>query len=930
MAGTTITTISPQSLTLSGAADALVTIAVTGGLEPAAGPGIFADLPGWSLANQGEILGGSAGIGVYLAAGAANIANQGYIGGQSGILGSIALQNTGMIEGRAGPGISGAGSIVNRGTILGGARAQPGIADAIGVAFTQGTLINGLIGLIEGAYQAAQFSGAGMVVNLGTMEGLAGTGVVLAAGGNLVNGSGTDPAALIYGDFGAVSLGGTGTVVNYGRLLSRTGSGPRNGIGLGAGGTAINHGTVAGFNGIYAGGGMIENDGTILGGAALSISIPFTGYAYLAGAGVLLSGGTLENAGFIRGGAIPAFPFPDSGTAGAGVTLGAGYVHNAGSIAGGAAAGGTLTGGSGVLALAGSLVNTGQLTGGAAYYGGAGLTVMRGANARSSGAIQGGAGSFGGAGVLLAGGTLLNTGSIEGGDGTSWNFSHGLAAGVDIYTGLLVNEGIVTGGAVQHVGVDLSAGTLVNGGTILGNTGVLAQSGLTENYGQIIAGNVGVDIIAGTLRTAGIIAGRYAVYLARDAQLVQVEPGASFYGSVTAKDPGATIELCSGAADGTLDMGSSFSGFAAIAFDPSAHWTLAGGLAELAGGETITGFTLGDTLALEGFSATSAAYLPGMGLELSNGTASATIAITGGFAPNGFMTSMDAAGTRIAICYARGTRIWTTDGERPVERLDIGDELPTLFAGRQKIKWIGRQNFTASALRDDRSRWPVRIGAGALGPGLPRRALTVSPGHSMFLGGKLVLARLLVNGITITQERPAGDVAYYLIELPRHDCLRAEGAWSESFADGPGLRAQLHNAAEYHRLYPHEIPPQEIVLCAPRPLCGPGLEAALRPIVARAAQGVPGALRGFVDIVDGRRVEGWAQDEAWPELPQMLELSAGGRRLGRVLACDFRPDLAAAGIGTGHAHFVFTAPRDFAPHDLRVRRAADGAGIARA
>jgi hypothetical protein len=925
MAGITITTISALGLTVSSTAQTPVSIAITGGVEPVAGPAIFADAAHWTLFNQGELTGGTAATGIYIASGTASIANQGYIAGQTGITGSINLQNTGEIVGRTGAGLLGAGSIVNRGTILGGQASPQNASGAIGVALTSGTLVNGIIGLVRGEYEAVHFSSTGTVVNLGTLTGVDSTGVVLAAGGKVVNGSTTDPGALIYGNFGGVSLGGAGTVVNYGRIATPTGGGPRNGIGLAAGGLVINHGQIAGFNGIDAGIGTINNAGTISGGAVLSIAIPFTGYNYVSGAGVLLGGGTLHNTGLVHGGDIPAFPFAHTGTAGAGVTLDSGLVMNTGSISGGAATGYTLTGGSGVLAVAGTLINAGRITGGDAYNGGTGLTVLAGAYAQNSATIHGGAGTFGGAGVLLSGGTLQNAGSISGGDGTDWRWSSGLAAGVDIYTGLLINNGNITGGAEQHIGVDLGAGTLQNTGTITGATGVLVQSGWAENTGVITGTAVGVEIGAGTLVNAGTIAGHYAVYLALAAQHLVAAPGAAFQGNVAAKGSNVTFELASGT--GTLDMGTSFSGFATIAFDAGGTWTLGGGLSQLAGGEVITGFSLGDTLELEGFTAGSAIYVPGTGLELSNGTVTATLGIQGSFAANGFLATADASGTRIAICYTRGTRIMTVRGECPVETLDIGDELPSYFAGTQRIKWIGRQNFALAELKNDRSRWPVRIAAGALAPNLPRRALTVSPGHSIFIEGRLLLAKSLVNGITITQPRPTADVAYYLIEFARHDCLLAEGAWAESFADGPGLREHFHNAAEFFRLYPAYQTPASLCLCAPRPEYGPDLAAALRPIVDRAARHRPGRLRGNIDSIDGRRVEGWAQDIDWPELPQLLEFSAQGRKLGQALACQYRTDLEKAGIGAGRAHFIFTAPDDFPPAALRVGRTADRAPI---
>jgi len=932
MAGTTITTISALGLTMSSAGPPFVSIAITGGVQPAVGPAIYGSAGYWSLFNQGEVIGGAGGIGIYVASGTASLANEGYIGGQSGIEGSIILQNTGLIAGRTGAGIAGAGSIINRGTILGGLTSQQGDNSAIGIAFSGGLLTNGVIGLVRGEFEGVNFSGAGSIANLGTIEGLDGTGVMLAAGSDLINGSKADSGALIYGKFGGVSLAGAGTVVNYGRIATPAGTGPLNGSGiaLAGAGLVLNDGQISGFYGIDAGAGTVENTGLISGGAALQIGIPFAGYVYFAGAGVALEGGTLQNAGTVQGGNIPAFPFSHAGTAGAGVTLNNGLVVNTGSIAGGMAVGFMLTAGSGVLAITGTLENAGQISGGDAYNGGTGLTVLANAYAQNTGTIQGGFGAFGGAGVLLQGGTLQNAGSVAGGDGTSWNWAPGLAAGVDIYTGLLVNTGFITGGAEQHIGVNLGAGTLQNAGTISGATGVLAQSGYTDNTGLIQGADVGVDIGAGTLVNSGTITGHYAVYMALAAQHLVADPGAEFLGNVVAKGNDVTLEMALGTGPlgtGTLDMGTSFSGFASIVLDQDGNWDLGGGLAQLAGGEIITGFTQGDTLELEGFTASSAFYVPGTGLVLSDGTAEATLDITGNFAANDFIASANAAGTNIAICYARGTRIMTIHGEFPIETLKIGDVLPAYFAGTQTIKWIGRQNFTVAELKGDRTRIPVCIAAGALGDNLPQHALIVSPGHSLLVEGTLLLAKFMVNGITITQPEPVADVEYYQLEFASHDCLMAEGAWAESFADGPGLRGNFHNVAEFYHLYPDYITPETISLCAPRPEYGPILAVALSPISARVAKHQPGALRGFIDIIEGQRVEGWAQDVAWPELPQLLEFSAGEIVVGQALACLYRRDLAEAGIGTGRAHFAFTAEVEFPRTSLRVRRVADGAEI---
>ena len=106
-----------------------------------------------------------------------------------------------------------------------------------------------------------------------------------------------------------------------------------------------------------------------------------------------------------------------------------------------------------------------------------------------------------------------------------------------------------------------------------------------------------------------------------------------------------------------------------------------------------------------------------------------------------------------AVCYLRGTRILTPTGEVPVEALRIGDCVVTRFHGIQPIRWIGRQSYPAGSIDGDRDRTPVTcIRAGALGEHMPARNLFVSSGHSMLLDGVLVLAKLLINGITVLQD----------------------------------------------------------------------------------------------------------------------------------------------------------------------------------
>jgi hypothetical protein len=262
----------------------------------------------------------------------------------------------------------------------------------------------------------------------------------------------------------------------------------------------------------------------------------------------------------------------------------------------------------------------------------------------------------------------------------------------------------------------------------------------------------------------------------------------------------------------------------------------------------------------------------------------------------------------------------------------MGDLLVTRFGGIRPIKWIGRQTYDVRALRENQSKCPVRIRAGALADGMPSRDLLVSPGHAILVENILVLASSLANGVTILHEPVTADIGkldYYQIEFSTHDCVIAEGIWAESYADAPGLRAQFHNAADFYANYPDDAPPESLTLCAPRPDRGTKLEAALLPVIARVAI-TPGKLEGYIDTIDAWHIQGWALDTAHPNLPVLLDVFLNGEKLGTALACHHREDLAAAGKGTGKCAFTFKAPRRLPPDalaTLTIRRASDGANL---
>lgn len=290
----------------------------------------------------------------------------------------------------------------------------------------------------------------------------------------------------------------------------------------------------------------------------------------------------------------------------------------------------------------------------------------------------------------------------------------------------------------------------------------------------------------------------------------------------------------------------------------------------------------------------------------------------------------------VTLCYLRGTRVLTPTGEVAIEDIKPGDELVTRFGGIRKVQWIGHMTRCPFHVQNLQEVAPIRIRAGALGGNRPARDLYVSPGHSMLVDGQLLLAKLLVNGVTITQEiKPEKNpplIEYFQVDFGTHDCIIAEGSWSESFADAPGLRDAFDNAAEFYSFFPSHRPPEELELCALRPERGRKLNAVLLPIMEQAAKKVtPGMLLGCFERVDGPwTIVGWAWDEANPDLPVLLEILLDGKPIGTVLACEYRSDVEQAGFGSGHSGFIWTAPVTLPPNAksrLYIRRVADGAVV---
>jgi hypothetical protein len=221
-----------------------------------------------------------------------------------------------------------------------------------------------------------------------------------------------------------------------------------------------------------------------------------------------------------------------------------------------------------------------------------------------------------------------------------------------------------------------------------------------------------------------------------------------------------------------------------------------------AAGDTVIGGAGTDTAFLGGITTFSGfTYDPGTTEFIATPTSGAAIRITEveriSFVTGSGSTAYAPGSVPgvVIICYAEGTRILTARGEVAVEALRAGDLVVTL-SGRGAplvpVKWIGKRHVEPALHANPAAAKPIRFAADSLGDGVPARDLRVSPEHHMWVDGKLVPARLLVNGTTIRQEEVA-SVTYYGIECDAHEVLVADGTPAESYLDC-GNRQHFDNA----------------------------------------------------------------------------------------------------------------------------------------
>lgn len=189
------------------------------------------------------------------------------------------------------------------------------------------------------------------------------------------------------------------------------------------------------------------------------------------------------------------------------------------------------------------------------------------------------------------------------------------------------------------------------------------------------------------------------------------------------------------------------------------------------------------------------------------------------------------AGDLVIPCFTTGTRIDTPNGPAPVETLAVGDLVYTRDNQFQPIRWIDSVSLSRDQLAVDPSVRPIRIRAGAFGPGKPSRTMLLSPQHRLLLAGSritllfaepevLVAAKDLVDEDAVTVVTPPDGITYFHFMFDKHEIVVADGLEAESFRPGtqtlPALSEESRN--ELFRLFPELATASDAGLCAVRPL----------------------------------------------------------------------------------------------------------------
>lgn len=156
-------------------------------------------------------------------------------------------------------------------------------------------------------------------------------------------------------------------------------------------------------------------------------------------------------------------------------------------------------------------------------------------------------------------------------------------------------------------------------------------------------------------------------------------------------------------------------------------------------------------------------------------------------------------------CFTPDTMIQTALGVRKVQDIRAGDLVMCQDKGLVRVRYVRRRLLSRAHLETYPNHAPVQIRAGALGPGVPSRDLTVSPQHRILIRSAIAermfgVPEILVPACQLTavpgvfQRAVDRPVRFIHLLLDHHGIVMADGAPTETLYLGHETRKMLSRA----------------------------------------------------------------------------------------------------------------------------------------
>lgn len=132
--------------------------------------------------------------------------------------------------------------------------------------------------------------------------------------------------------------------------------------------------------------------------------------------------------------------------------------------------------------------------------------------------------------------------------------------------------------------------------------------------------------------------------------------------------------------------------------------------------------------------------------------------------------------------FAPLTRIETEFGDFPAQTLRVRDRVRTRKGPPAQIRWLDRVVLNEEFLHRHPDAQPILVPANALGHGLPRRDILLSPGQKIFAEGgfaphRVVTAEALLD-MGKARRKPETMITYTFLTCAAPVEVKVEGVWA--------------------------------------------------------------------------------------------------------------------------------------------------------